>query len=347
MLFEEPFFKDKIWQKERLLDYGFEEGNGKLTFFQPFMDGHFEARIQVILPDKATGQVWDLDMDEEYHAFRIQRAVGSFVGEVRERYAEILHQVVQHCTEVEAFQSAQGNRLVRYIEKSFQEGPDYPFTKAPEIATLRHAANQKWYGLVTQVPWTALGIANKEGTVEIINVKVEAGQMKNLLSTVGIYPAYHMSKKTWVSISLDGSLTDEVLFDLVSKSRNLVAPITMQGSPDPCCWLIPANPKLYDIDTELRSKGTILWTQKPKIKAGDMVCIYMTAPIQAIRYLCRVTKSSILEADKEYMQLELLCELADSEFPLLRMKDLGVKAVRGSRLATPECREALGNLLKE
>ncbi|MGT2716087.1 MmcQ/YjbR family DNA-binding protein [Streptococcus respiraculi] len=347
MLFEEPFFKDRIWQKERLLDYGFKEENGNLTFYQLFMEGHFEARIQVILPDKATSQVWDLDMDEEYHAFRIQRAVGSFVGEVRERYAEILHQVVQHCTETEPFHSAQGNRLVRYIEKSFQEDPDYPFTKAPEIATLRHAANQKWYGLVTQVPWTALGVANKEGVVEIINIKVEAGQMKNLLSTVGIYPAYHMSKKTWVSISLDGSLIDEVLFELVSKSRDLVAPKMKHVSSGPCCWLIPANPKVYDIDTELRSKGTILWAQKPKIKAGDIICIYMTAPIQAIRYLCRVTRSFILEADKEYMQLELLRELADNDFPLSRMKELGVKAVRGPRLATPECCEALENLLKE
>ncbi|MGT2949961.1 hypothetical protein BU202_01380 [Streptococcus cuniculi] len=345
MLFEDSFFKDKIWQKDRLLAYGFEEENGVWRFCQPFMDGHFEARIRVELPNQASAQIWDLDMDEEYHAFRIQRAVGAFVGEVRERYAEILHHLVQHCTEEETFQSAQGNRLVRYVKEQFQEVPDYPFTKAPDIATLRHATNQKWYGLVTQVPWTALGVADKAGIVEIINVKVEAGQMKNLLSTAGIYPAYHMSKKTWVSISLDGSLADEVLFALVSKSRDLVAPKATQLSSGPCCWLIPANPKLYDIDTELRSKGEILWSQKPKIKAGDMVCIYMTAPIQAIRYLCRVTKANIAESDRQYMQLEVLKELADSDFPLSQMKRLGVKAVRGPRLATPECRQALETLL--
>ncbi|MBF0777166.1 MmcQ/YjbR family DNA-binding protein [Streptococcus cuniculi] len=347
MQFEEAFFKDKIWQRARLLDYGFKEERGVLRFCQSFMDGHFEARIQVDSNNQASAQIWDLDMDEEYHGFRIQRAVGAFVGEVRERYAEILQHLVQHCTEEETFRSTQGNRLVRYVKEHFQEVPDYPFTKAPDIATLRHATNQKWYGLVTQVPWTALGVVDKAGTVEIINVKVEAGQMKEWLAQEGIYPAYHMSKKTWVSISLDGSLADEALFALVSKSRDLVAPKTTQFSFGPCCWFIPANPKLYDIDTELRSKGMILWTQKPKIKAGDLVCIYMTAPIQAIRYLCRVTEAHILGEEKEFMQLELVRELADDTFPLAQMKELGVKAVRGPRLATPECRAALEKLLEE
>lgn len=346
MRFEEDFFKDKVWQKERLLDYGFKEEDGVLIFCQPFMEGHFEARIRVMLPNQATAQVWDVDMDEEYHAFRIQRAVGSFVGEVRETYAEILHQVVQHCTEAHIFQAAQGNRLVDYIAETFHESPDYPFTKAPEIATLRHVENQKWYGLVTQVPWTALGIKGREEVVEIINIKVEAGQMKELLAISGIYPAYHMSKKTWVSISMDDSLPDEVLFDLVNKSRSLVAPKTDQPSSGPRYWIIPANPKLYDIDTDLRSKGAILWSQKPKIEADDVVAIYMTIPIQAIRYLCRVTKAYIPKEEKEYMELKLLRELADSDFPLSQLKDLGVKAVRGPRLATSECCKAFENVLK-
>lgn len=347
MLFEETFFKDKIWQKERLLDYGFEEEDGVFFFCQTFMDGHFEARIRVELEKKASAQVWDLDMDEEYHAFRIQRAVGSFVGEVRESYAAILQEVVQHCSESQIFQFAQGNRLVRYVQERFQESPDYPFTKAPEIATLRHADNQKWYGLVTQVPWTALGELAQAGNVEIINVKVETGQMKDLLARPGIYPAYHMSKKTWVSISLDDRLTDAFLFELVSRSRKLVAPKNALLSSDPCYWIIPANPKLYDIDTELRSKGKILWTQKPKVKAHDLVCIYMTAPIQAIRYLCRVTEINLLKEDVEYMGLEVLRELTDGDLPLSQLKRLGVKAVRGPRLATQECRELLEKLLKE
>ncbi|MBF0787380.1 MULTISPECIES: MmcQ/YjbR family DNA-binding protein [unclassified Streptococcus] len=347
MLFEEPFFKDKIWQKERLLDYGFKEKDGMLTFCQPFMEGRFEARIQVIGDHQASAQIWDLEMDEEYHTFRIQRAVGSFVGEVRESYAAILQQVVQHCTENQIFQSAQGNRLIGYVKEQFQESPDYPFTKAPEIATLRHAANQKWYALVTQVPWTALGELTQAGCVEVMNVKVEAGQIKELLANPAIYPAYHMSKKTWVSISLDDRLADEMLFDLVNNSRNLVAPKSVQSSLYPRYWIIPANPKRYDIDTELRSKGKILWFQKSNIKVNDVVCIYMTAPIQSIRYLCCVTETYILQGDKEYMQLEVLRELTDAVFPLSQLKTLGVKAVRGPRLATQECCQALENILKE
>ncbi|MBF0775419.1 hypothetical protein BVE84_06910 [Streptococcus azizii] len=347
MLFEAPFFKDRIWQKARLIDYGFKEENGMWTFRQPFMDGHFEARIQIDSENQASAQVWDLDMEEEYHAFRIQHAVGSFIGEVRESYATILRQVVEACTEATLFQSPQGNRLVRYVAEHFQESPDYPFTKAPDIATLRHVANQKWYSLMTQVPWTVLGETDKEGSIDIVNIKVEVEQMEELLGKPGIYPAYHMSKKTWVSISLDDRLPDGVLFDLVSRSRRLVSPKTSLFPSGPCYWIIPANPKLYDIDTELQNEGQILWPQKPKIKVGDVVCIYMTAPIQAICYLCRVVESTILEEGKEYMRLELLRVLSDSVLPLSKMKRLGVRAVRGPRLATQECREVLEELLNQ
>ncbi|MGT2799098.1 MmcQ/YjbR family DNA-binding protein [Streptococcus marmotae] len=347
MLFEDAFFKNQIWQQDRLVAYGFQEKDGWWTVHQPFMNGHFEARIRVKVPNQVVAQVWDIDMDEEYHAFRIQRAVGAFVGEVRENYAALLHEIVQQCAEEEPFQSPQGNRLIRYIQKRFQEEPDYPFTKAPDIATLRHAGNQKWYGLMTQVPWTVLKRTDKEGKIDIINVKVEADQIEDIVGRGGIYPAYHMSKKSWVSISLDDSLSDEDLFALVEKSRQLVAPKSAQSLTETCYWILPANPALYDIDTELRNEGEILWTQKPNIKRDDIVCIYMTKPIQAIRYLCRVSKAHLTEGDEVYMKLELLRELSDSEFPLLRMKDLGVKAVRGPRLATPECRKVLESLLKE
>ncbi len=46
---------------------------------------------------------------------------------------------------------------------------------------------------MTQVPWTALGELTQAGRVEVMNVKVEARQMKELLANPAIYPAYYIS----------------------------------------------------------------------------------------------------------------------------------------------------------
>ncbi|MBF0787947.1 MULTISPECIES: hypothetical protein [unclassified Streptococcus] len=51
---------------------------------------------------------------------------------------------------------------------------------------------KSWF-FVTQVPWTALGELTQAGRVEVMNVKVEARQMKELLANPAIYPAYYIS----------------------------------------------------------------------------------------------------------------------------------------------------------
>ena len=63
---------------------------------------------------------------------------------------------------------------------------------------------------------------NKKGKIEIINVKVPSNGVNDLLKKIGIYPAYHMNKKHWITIVLDDSLEDELLFRLVDDSYKLV-----------------------------------------------------------------------------------------------------------------------------
>lgn len=60
-----------------------------------------------------------------------------------------------------------------------------------------------------------------DGPVEIINLKSD-GVLDLLISgTPGILPAYHMDKRHWVSILLDGGITPEELFALIDASHAL------------------------------------------------------------------------------------------------------------------------------
>ena len=58
--------------------------------------------------------------------------------------------------------------------------------------------------------------------VEIVNVKVRKERLDEILSTRGIFPAYHMNKKSWVSIIFDGTVPDESILSMLHDSFAIV-----------------------------------------------------------------------------------------------------------------------------
>ncbi|MGC4389079.1 MmcQ family protein, partial [Streptococcus suis] len=69
----------------------------------------------------------------------------------------------------------------------------------------------------------------------------------------------HMSKKAWVSVLLDDTLEDQTVFDLLEKSRYLVGPKSYKATQGADYWVIPANPKVYDIDAEFAENKVVYW----------------------------------------------------------------------------------------
>lgn len=61
----------------------------------------------------------------------------------------------------------------------------------------------------------------REGLVETVNLKHD--QIADLLSNKGIYPAFHMNKRYWISVALDDTLSDEMVMELIEKSWNLTS----------------------------------------------------------------------------------------------------------------------------
>lgn len=58
-------------------------------------------------------------------------------------------------------------------------------------------------------------------SVDVINLKIQPEQGAALHQIPGIYPAYHMNHKTWISIVLDESLPDEKIMALIDESYQL------------------------------------------------------------------------------------------------------------------------------
>ncbi|MDO4741566.1 MAG: MmcQ/YjbR family DNA-binding protein [Eubacteriales bacterium] len=99
---------------------------------------------------------------------------------------------------------------------------DYPFG-LDSWAVLRHQTNKKMFASVYE----------REGHTWI-NVKTDPG-WGDFFRTVypAVVPAYHMNKLHWISIILDGSMSDDEILHLIDSSYNLTAPKKKKAKPNP------------------------------------------------------------------------------------------------------------------
>jgi len=103
-------------------------------------------------------------------------------------------------------------------------------------------------------------------------------------------------------------------------------------------WIVPANPKYYDIINAFNKTDTIIWKQSNNIWAGDIVYLYAAAPISAILYKCEVLETDIPYeykdknvAMKKVMKIKLLKRYKQDKFTFEKLNKYGIKWVRGPR----------------
>ena len=104
-------------------------------------------------------------------------------------------------------------------------------------------------------------------------------------------------------------------------------------------WIIPSNPKFYDIIHAFDNTDTIDWKQGAGIRKGDMVFMYVGAPVSAVLYKCEVTGTDIPFQYQDrnltitaLMKIRLLKRYAPDQFTFEKLKtEYGVYAVRGPR----------------
>lgn len=62
----------------------------------------------------------------------------------------------------------------------------------------------------------------EEGIVDVINVKCEQDMVGLLTQTYGFLTRYHMNKKYWITILLDGTVSEAKILDFLDMSYDLI-----------------------------------------------------------------------------------------------------------------------------
>ena len=118
----------------------------------------------------------------------------------------------------------QANIVVKHIKSEYGANPEFLWPdRYPGYAVFRHGDNKKWFALVATISSKSLDLKEDE-KIDVINLKFDKNQTYDFAETSDhIFPAYHMHKNHWITIWLDGTLSDELIFELIKKSYLLSA----------------------------------------------------------------------------------------------------------------------------
>ena len=210
-------FKSYQFNKEKAHAYGFVENGEVWNYSCQILHGDFIMTVS-ITTDNVSFQVFDKETGDLYPQVHMESMRGSFVGSVREACLEILYQIRKVCFDVQDFICPQTKRIMAQVQEKYGNQLEYLWEKSPDTAVLRHEDSKKWYAVLMRILWDRLD-KGREGLVEVVNLK--NNQVADLLSQKGIYPAFHMNKRYWISLTLDETLSDDEVLDLLEISWNL------------------------------------------------------------------------------------------------------------------------------
>ena len=117
-------------------------------------------------------------------------------------------------------------------------------------------------------------------------------------------------------------------------------------------WVIPCNPKLYDIVGAFEKLDTIEWSQKNNTSVGDTIYIYVGGEYKAVMYKCEVLETELygnrsnedlefyktlsVKPDVRYMRIRLIEKYDRDTFPLAELREHGLTNVQGRSKVTPQ-----------
>jgi len=205
------------YKEDKLTKFGFIKEKNKYILNQLSTNKEFTFHIE-INDKKVTSSVIDNSTNEEYMPFYIETINGEYVGMIRDEFELLIKSVLSTCYEKD-YQNDTVHQLIKYVKEEYEVKPEYLWGDLPNTFVFKHK-EAKWFGIVMDIPYNKIGIDSKE-IVYVLNVKVQTEEIPNLLKIPGIVPAYHMNKKYWISILLDGSVDLKTIINLVNTSYNL------------------------------------------------------------------------------------------------------------------------------
>lgn len=207
-MFDDIFLHKKI-NPSKLIAYGFKKDQNTYKYSVNIMNGYFTLHVAIDGNGAVETSLTETDSGEEYILYKTNVS-GTFVGDVRAVIENVLRDISEKCCDMCVFKSEQAVLLIDYVQRKYGDAPEFLWEKFPDNAIWRRKDNGKWYGTIFTVQKCKLGIDSKE-VAEVADLKSTPDVLEDLIDNKKYFPGWHMNKKHWYTVILDGSVPYEEL----------------------------------------------------------------------------------------------------------------------------------------
>ena len=209
------FFRRMRVKRTTLQKFGFKKESGVWTYSAPIANGALVCTVALDSRGSVKETIADAATGDEYVQHRVAGASGKFVGGVRCEIMALMKRIADSCFERDVFKTDLARGIIAFAESEWGEKPEFLWKNFPDYAVLRRKDTNKWYALVARLTADKVG-GNRKDIVEAVNLR-----RTDSMDGPRFLPAYHMNKKTWTTIVLDGTVGAEELQKLLTDSRKL------------------------------------------------------------------------------------------------------------------------------
>ena len=203
----------------KLAEYGFVSTARGYEYRTSLLDGEFFLHVEISASGIRT-EVTDALTGEPYTLYLVAEANGAFVTAVREAVGAVLEEIVSRCYKI--VRGGLVGEVKDYLFRTYGDEAEYLWERTPDCAVWRRKDNRKWYGALLFVSARKLGL-EEDGELPVLDFRMEPEKLNASVDGKRYFRGYHMNKKSWATVCLDGSLPAEEIFALLDESYLLAA----------------------------------------------------------------------------------------------------------------------------
>ena len=214
------FIKNKKINFKKLKEFGFELIDNSYYYHTSLLKNQFKMSVKINLDNSIFTEIIDTETNEPYvlHLLEIKRS--GYSEKIYKVYSEILEKIKKVCFEDEIFKANYTKEIVAYVKNKYGDELEFLWEKSPKNAVIRRKSSNKWYVVILTISKRKLNLDSDE-IIEVINLHNRVEEIEKLIDNKKYFPAYHMNKKYWCTICLDGTVELKEIYKLIDISYEL------------------------------------------------------------------------------------------------------------------------------
>ena len=214
------FIKNKKINFKKLKEFGFELIDNSYYYHTSLLKNQFKMSVKINIDNSIFTEIIDTETNEPYvlHLLEIKRS--GYSEKIYKAYSEILEKIKKVCFEDEIFKANYTKEIVAYVKNKYGDELEFLWEKSPKTAVVRRKSSNKWYAVILTIPKRKIGLKSDE-VIEVINLHNIPKEIEKLIDYKRYFPAYHMNKKHWCTICLDGTIELKEIYKKIDISYEL------------------------------------------------------------------------------------------------------------------------------